>query len=371
MTISGLSILIVDDDENIGEVLSDIFQEKGCTVIVANNGLEAITEAEKTSFDISLIDLELPDTNGIDILKKLKKNNPEKLHYIITGYGSLQTAISALNDGANGYFLKPIIIKELMHHIQNELDKRVLKDKLEKSEKNFQEAYQRVNFYKDLFTHDINNVLNNVSMALKLLSDNVENVENISDYMNIAKDSINRGMNLVSNVRKLSQIDNNEISVASIEAIGVLKKTVEFIMQTYTTKKINIRFELLKAPLMIYSNELLTDIFENILINAIEHNLNPEIDIIIRVSKEKRNKVKFIKFEFIDNGVGILDERKINIFNGGYRREKDREIRGLGFGLSLVKKILTSYRGHITVENRVEGDYSKGSNFIVLIPEVE
>jgi signal transduction histidine kinase len=122
---------------------------------------------------------------------------------------------------------------------------------------------------------------------------------------------------------------------------------------------------------MIYSNEFLTDIFENILINAVEHNLNPEIDIIIQVSKEKRNKVNFIKFEFIDNGIGILNERKINIFKGGYRGDQDREIKGMGFGLSLVKKILSSYGGYINVENRVKGDYSKGSNFIILIPEAE
>jgi signal transduction histidine kinase len=371
MTISGSSVLIIDDDENIGEVLSDIFREKGCTVIVVRNGLEALTKAKETSFDISLIDLELPDINGIGILKKLKKDNPEKLYYIITGYASLQTAISALNDGANGYFLKPIIIEDLMHHIQGEIEKRVLIDKLEESEENFQEAYQRVNFYKDLFTHDINNVLNNVSMALKLLSENVEIVENISDYLNIAREAINRGKNLVNNVRKLSQIDSNEISVVPIGAIKVLKKTIEFVKQTYATKKINVRLEIIKTPFMIYSNEFLTDIFENILINAVEHNLNPEIDIIIQVSKEKRNKVNFIKFEFIDNGIGILNERKINIFKGGYRGDQDREIKGMGFGLSLVKKILSSYGGYINVENRVKGDYSKGSNFIILIPEAE
>ncbi len=369
MTISGSSVLIIDDDENVGEVLSDIFLEKGCTVIVARNGLEALTKAKETSFDISLIDLELPDINGIGVLKKLKKDNPEKLYYIITGYASLQTAVSALNDGANGYFLKPLIIEELMHHILGEIEKMILKKNLEESEENYKKAYNRVNFYKDLFTHDINNVLNNISIAMKLFTEYVDNIENRNTYLNIMDEVVKRGKLLVNNVRKLSQLEEKEISVEPIDFLDVLIKTIEFTKQNFKTKEISIQTNILVSHCMIFGNELLSDVFENLLINAIGHNVNPVIYILIRVSKEKRGEANYIKFQFIDNGIGIEDERKEKIFDGEYISE--RKTKGMGFGLSLVKKILLSYNGFIRVENKDKRDFSRGSNFIILIPEAE
>ncbi len=248
-------------------------------------------------------------------------------------------------------------------------ERKLAEERLKESEKNFREAYHRVNFYKDLFTHDINNVLNNISIAMKLCTEKVDNHEEISEYLNIVNESINRGKTLVSNVRKLSQLEDSEVLLEPIEPLGVLKETIEFIKKSFQTKEINIDGDLKITPVMIYGNELLSDIFENLLINAINHNMNPIIDIIIRVSKMKRKTVNFIKFEFIDNGIGIIDKRKKEIFEGEYI--KDKETKGMGFGLSLVKKIITSYNGFIWVKNRVKGDHSQGSNFIILIPEAK
>ena len=109
--------------------------------------------------------------------------------------------------------------------------------------------------------------------------------------------------------------------------------------------------------------------FENILINAIRHNNNAQVEIIVRVSKFQENKTDYVKIEFIDNGMGIEDSQKDIIFQRGY--EEGKSTSGMGLGLSLVKKILQIYDGKIWVEDRVKGNPSEGSNFIVLIPEVK
>lgn len=70
----------------------------------------------------------------------------------------------------------------------------------------------------------------------------------------------------------------------------------------------------------------------------------------------------------MDNGIGIFDENKESIFQKGYKR--DKKVRGMGIGLSLVKKIIKSYNGKIWVENRIKDDYEQGSNFVILIPEL-
>ena len=70
--------------------------------------------------------------------------------------------------------------------------------------------------------------------------------------------------------------------------------------------------------------------------------------------------------EFKDNAVGISNSRKISIFERG--TIKSQKSKGMGLGLSLVKKIIDIYQGDIWVEDRVKGDYKQGSNFVVLIP---
>ncbi|MFX1277120.1 MAG: sensor histidine kinase [Promethearchaeota archaeon] len=73
--------------------------------------------------------------------------------------------------------------------------------------------------------------------------------------------------------------------------------------------------------------------------------------------------------EFIDNGIGIQDSLKKRIFEGGFN--KHPSVKGMGLGLSLVKKVIQTYNGTIWVEDKIIGDYSKGSKFIILIPEVK
>ena len=76
----------------------------------------------------------------------------------------------------------------------------------------------------------------------------------------------------------------------------------------------------------------------------------------------------YIKLEFLDNGIGIENSRKKAIFLRGSK--EDYGLTGMGLGLSLVTKIMKNMDGKIWVEDRIDGDHTKGSNFILLIPEV-
>ena len=77
---------------------------------------------------------------------------------------------------------------------------------------------------------------------------------------------------------------------------------------------------------------------------------------------------EFVKIEFKDNGFGIIDDRKKAIFERNYK--KDRSTGGMGIGLSLVKTIINSYNGQVWLENRIIGDHTKGSNFIILLEQI-
>ncbi len=136
---------------------------------------------------------------------------------------------------------------------------------------------------------------------------------------------------------------------------------------SYQDKKINIKVDSFNKQLYVQTNELIREVFENILINAIRHNKSANVEIIVKISKEQRTRKKYLKIEFMDNGNGVEDDMKKKIFLRGDTEK--RSVHGMGLGLSLVKKIIDFYKGKIWVEDRVKGDQSKGSNFIVLIPE--
>ena len=125
--------------------------------------------------------------------------------------------------------------------------------------------------------------------------------------------------------------------------------------------------ELLGENLKIDANELLEDMFENILTNSIKYNKSDKIEIKIDISKERREMRDFIRMQFRDNGIGIIDSRKQDIFLRSHN--ENSSVHGLGVGLSLVKKIIENYKGEIWVEDNVKGDVSKGCMFIIRLPE--
>ncbi|MFX1280418.1 MAG: PAS domain S-box protein [Promethearchaeota archaeon] len=245
-------------------------------------------------------------------------------------------------------------------------EKKEAERMLKQSEKKFREAYNRAELYKDLFYHDINNILTNIGFSIELSEQYLNEPEKKSELTNlyeIVKTQFLRGKKLVANVQKLSSLDSTEKSYKTIELNKLLKDTINVIKGN---QNIDISIDSFQDEIYIQTNDLLIDVFENLIINAINYNDKPKVEIVIRVSKELQKNTKFIKFEIIDNGMGIPDKRKILIFEERFKKEKGTK--GLGFGLTLVKKIIENYGGKIWVEDKVEGDYTKGSKFIFLIP---
>ena len=242
---------------------------------------------------------------------------------------------------------------------------------LQKSEATYREAYQRAEFYKEIFTHDINNILQNISNGIQLNEmylNKPEKLNAVKRNIEIIKKQVKRGAKLVSNVRKLSKISESENSLFIVKCNDVLAESVNYIKNAFNDKNIKIDVQISDTNLKILANELLEDVFENILTNSINYNDNELITINIKVFKELKQGINYIKFQFSDNGIGITDERKEQIFIRGFSEKTS--VHGMGLGLSLVKKIIDSYTGEIWMEDRVKGDYTKGNSCLILIPEV-
>ena len=114
-------ILVVDDDETIRTTMKAILQDEGYTVDLAATGKEAIKKTQEKSYDVALLDIRLPDMEGVELLKLLKDGVPRTRKIMVTGYPSMQNAISALNKNADAYLLKPVDVEKLLNTVKQQL----------------------------------------------------------------------------------------------------------------------------------------------------------------------------------------------------------------------------------------------------------
>jgi signal transduction histidine kinase len=115
------------------------------------------------------------------------------------------------------------------------------------------------------------------------------------------------------------------------------------------------------------ANELLLDVFENLIMNSIIYNKNEKVQITIEISLINESYTNYVKLEFKDNGIGIEDNHKVKIFQGEHYQNKLSK--GMGIGLSLVAKLIELCGGKVSIEDRIKGDHTQGSNFILWIPQ--
>lgn len=121
---SDARILVVDDDENIRKVLMAILEDKGYNIDSVGTGREALKRTEKKFYNLALIDIRLPDMEGIDLLTKIKVTTPKMRKIIITGYPTLQNAVDAVNRGADAYIMKPFDVERVLSTIDEQLRKQ-------------------------------------------------------------------------------------------------------------------------------------------------------------------------------------------------------------------------------------------------------
>jgi DNA-binding NtrC family response regulator len=117
-------ILIIDDDENIRKVLETILTDEGYSVETAETAKKGIEKSEKVFFNLALIDVRLPDMEGIELLSKLRSTKPKMRKIIVTGYPTLQNAIAAVNKGADAYVMKPFDVEKILQTIKEQLKKQ-------------------------------------------------------------------------------------------------------------------------------------------------------------------------------------------------------------------------------------------------------
>ncbi len=123
-------ILVVDDDQNLRRTLADILRVKGYDSVLAANGSEAIAAAAREAFGLALIDLQLPDMRGLEVMERIKTTSPLTEAIILTGHASMNSAIEAIGQGAFSYLLKPYQLDELLLTIRHAVERKQAQEEI-------------------------------------------------------------------------------------------------------------------------------------------------------------------------------------------------------------------------------------------------
>ncbi|MFX1236435.1 MAG: sensor histidine kinase [Promethearchaeota archaeon] len=225
------------------------------------------------------------------------------------------------------------------------------------------------NLFRDIYIHDMKTIFTKIFMSAELCSHYVDNSNKYSDILNlleIMNEQIKRGHQLFQSKQRFDKVGKNKIDHKPVKLLKVINETIYYIKKVYNTQNLSIKLKLVDNDMKLHSEDFLKIIFENILINAIKYNNNQHVKITIKISEKFIENEQFVKIEFIDNGIGVPNSSKEAIF---LRHSKDKGGKGMGLGLSLIKEIVKTLNGKIWVQDRIKGNYQKGSNFVLTIPK--
>jgi PAS domain S-box-containing protein len=228
------------------------------------------------------------------------------------------------------------------------------------------EAKARAELYLDLMGHDISN-MNQIGLGyLELALDTLSLDENGRSIISRSMRALENSSKLIDKVRKLQKARSGELSSQEIDLGRTLSEVCDYYSRTLNSGQA-IHYEPVPGC-TVMGNELLYDVFSNLIDNAIKHSQDiPAIN--IRLDRVNEPGGTFYMVAIEDNGKGVPDTVKGHIFDRFHRG--DTKVKGTGLGLYLVKTLVESYNGRVWVEDRVTGDHTKGSKFIVMLPAYE
>jgi len=375
-------ILVVDDEKEIRDFLYKALSRMGgFHVEVAETAEEALQKIEKDQFDLVLTDLKMPKMDGLQLVTEIAKSKPEILTIMMTGHGTIDSALEAMKRGASDYLMKPLNLDELIIRIRKVLEERQrfvrLKDFADKLEKANQEL-RKIDAMKSEFvsvaSHELRTPLAAIknSVQLMLSGKTGEINENQVKFLSMAERNINRLTNILNDLLNLSKIESGKIELKfeNVELKGLIELTASSLRPQADGKSIQIEVEVPEQIPAVYGDpEKIEQILTNIIGNSIKFTAEGGKILITAklLSPEKEGGPRHTVAVYVkDTGIGIPPEHLDSIFEKFHQVEGSlhRSVSGTGLGLAITKGLVEAHQGKIWVESEV----GKGSTFTFTLP---
>jgi signal transduction histidine kinase len=334
------NILVIDDDELVMESFERIFSsnEYGFNVDKTTDSKCACDLIEKKEYDLVLTDVVMPEIDGFQILKKVKRRTPEAEVVLITAYSSTSSMRDAMFLGATYYLTKPINPSELKYYIFKALSRR--QAVIERNKKI--DELERLSY---TLAHDFKSSLLSIKGFTQILSqDYFDKLDSDGQLLLYRIDSNVSAMgSVLEGLLEYTRIGRIDITLENINTDELVKELIDNFAPQLKEKKIELIFEN-ELPQVYFYRDGLSRIFSNLIDNSIKYarkDTASYIKIGTTVDKETADD-KYLHFFIEDNGIGISPEKRDLIFEIFQRDEKIKKEPGHGVGLAIVKKVLST-----------------------------
>lgn len=228
------------------------------------------------------------------------------------------------------------------------------------------DSRQEAELYTDVLSHDIKNFNQAILGYLELLKSKMDTPDKVSIIDKIAEQVMNTSW-LASNVRTMSRVAFTDVELVRTDLGGVLLDCIRSVSQYYPGRKIVVNHLIDRSTHFTMADELIRELFTNILTNAVKYDPHDPLEIDVTIEPVYEDDRRRWRVSIADRGMGVPHDAKPIIFD---RFSKAPKKKGSGMGLHIVKTLANRYGGKVWVEDRVQGDCSKGAVFKVELPAV-
>ena len=370
---SARTILIVDDEPDIREVLGISLMDMGYRILEAENATQAFDVFAQEGPQIVVTDIKMPGGDGIELLRKIKHENPETEVIMITGHGDMNLAIRSLKYDATDFITKPINVDALEIALNRALEKITMRKRLRDYTRSLEQLVREKTELQDhlaslglmigSISHGMKGLLTSLDGGLYLVSSGLgkNDIDRAREGCTAARQTAERIRKMVLDI--LYYAKERQLQPSEVDAAGFADTLIELIRPKVDGSDIQLQAHIdRQAGTMMVDADDLQAALINILDNAVDACVKASDATAHTIDFSLAAKANAIVFTIADDGIGMDDETREKMFTLFY---STKERKGTGLGLFITHRIVSQHGGSIDVKSNP----GKGSVFTVTIPK--
>ena len=363
-------LLVVDDEPALMATLRDTLREEGYHVTAVESAKLALEALKHGKYDLLLTDLVMPEKSGIELIDNAIKLDPFLSAMVMTGHGSIPTAVDAMKTGAIDYVLKPIKLSALLPAMERALTLRRLRTRNAELERKLKEhaaqleaANRDLESFSSSISHDLRTPLRTITGFAELLLDPKAEAlsADTARYLEFIKLGAKEMADMIEGLLAFSRFGRHAINPVTFDLSDLCTDAYEQLAQDRANRQVELVLQ--PAPKAFGDPLLLRQVVTNLLSNAIKYSRPREQAVIVfgaQTLGSDPTPVYFVR----DNGVGFDMAHARNLFDVFHRIHSAEEFEGTGVGLATTRRIIERHGGRIWAESAKDA----GATFFFTLP---
>jgi two-component system sensor histidine kinase/response regulator len=362
-------LLIVDDETALLKALCDTLRDEGYETTGFSSGSAALTALQSAKFDLLLADLMMPEMDGIALLRAALETDPELVGIIMTGEGTIATAVDAMKTGALDYILKPFKLRVILPVLSRalamkrlRLENAQLAQRLREHAAELEAANKDLEAFSFSVSHDLRAPLRSIDGCCQIIEEELGEKldESGRRLFRAARDSTRQMARLIDDLLGFARLGKQPLSKEPVIVSALVQEVVVELRKQDVKRRIDVRVT--ELPDCVGDPALLRQVFVNLLSNAFKFTGKKEEALVeVGCDLATGENIYFIR----DNGAGFDMRHSHRLFDPFRRLHSAREFEGSGVGLSIVHRVIRRHGGRIWAEAEVD----KGATFYFALPE--